>query len=467
MNNFVKGLLLVACYLFLKNVLLLTSLNVQSASLLTAFILTIGLIILKPYPMGSIAFFSLSFCLLFGLLEIEEALAGFSSPVVWLVLSAFFISKGMSKTGLGSRLGLIFIYYFGKTPLGLAYSLTFAELLIAPTIPSVTARSAGVIYPIITNLSESLGSHPDDGGISSKKIGTYLTLMIFHVTVTTSAMFLTAMAANPLLASLTNELLGAEVITFSSWLKMSFFPGVLSCLFIPWFLLKVLRPTMTTVQGAKEFAKNSLQKMGPISRNEKVMLFVMCFLLAGWILGSSLKIPAVTVALAGLSLLILSHVLKWSDITGEKTAWDTFVWFAILLMLAKVLKSKGAIDVISASLVTFSQGLSPMLAVSFLMLAYFYSHYFFAMTTAHISAMFLPFATTIYMLSQSTLPLWQLIFLSNLFGGLTHYSIGPAPILYAQGYVSLKTWWAIGFLMSLMNLLIWCVLAPYWWAWLI
>ena len=198
-----KTFIVVGAYLVLMTMLNLTSLDSSSVHLLTTFILTIALIIFKPFPMGAIAFFSLSYCLISGVITLQEGLSGFSSPVVWLVLSAFFISKGMSKTGLGTRLGLIFIYFFGKTPLSLAYSLTFAEMLIAPTIPSVTARSAGVIYPIITNLSRSLGSEPDQSS-SAQKIGTYLTLVTFQITVITSAMFLTAMAGNPLLASLTN-----------------------------------------------------------------------------------------------------------------------------------------------------------------------------------------------------------------------------------------------------------------------
>lgn len=457
-------LFVVPAYLLLVAALSFTILESTSIHLLSAFIMTIVMIILKPFPMGAVAFFSVSYCLTFKLITLNEALSGFASPVVWLVLSAFFISKGMSKTGLGERLGLVFIYYFGKTPLSLAYSLTFAEVLIAPTIPSVTARSAGVIYPIITNLSKSLGSEPDQGE-SAQKIGQYLTLVTFQITVVTSAMFLTAMAANPLLASLTNQQVSGQVVTFSSWLKMSLVPGLLSCLIIPWFILKVSPPTLTSVKSVKQFADQKMSDMGPMSFKELVMMFVMIFLLIGWIFGDYFNVEAVTVALAGLSLLLLSGVLLWSDITMEKTAWDTFVWFSVLLMLATALKNHGVIDYGAQSLIALSSIFPTRVAIVLLMGFYFYSHYFFAMTTAHVTAMFLPFATTLYALSADPISvLWQLIFMSNLFGGLTHYSIGPAPILYAYGYVTLSTWWKVGFWVSLINLMIWCGLAPYWWS---
>lgn len=458
-----KIIAVIPLYLILLALLSLTQLDGASSHLLTTFILTIILIVFKPYPMGALAFFGLSYCLFFDLISLKEGLSGFSSPVVWLVLSAFFISKGMTKTGLGTRMGLIFIYFFGRTPLSLAYSLTFAELLIAPTIPSVTARSAGVVYPIITNLAQSLGSQPD-AGESARKIGTYLTLVTFQITVVTSAMFLTAMAGNPLLAQLTNQVTGSDLVTFSSWVKMSIIPGLLSCLLIPWVILKLEPPTLKSVAGAREFARNKLEQMGSISFDEKIMIGVMAYLLVGWIFGDYFSLHAVTVALVGLSVLILLNVLNWSDITEEKMAWDTFIWFSILLMMASALKNKGVIDYGAQVLIQLSSGVEPLYAIAGLTLVYFYSHYFFAMTTAHVSAMFLPFAATIYALGTGNEAyLWQLIFLSNLFGGLTHYSIGPAPILYAFGYVSLSKWWKVGFLISLLNLFVWCVIAPFAW----
>ena len=450
-------------FLLLGFILESYSLNDQQAWLSSLFVTTIVMIIFKPYPMGAVALMSLTAACLGKLLVLKDALLGFSSPVVWLVVSAFFISKGMTKTGLGQRIGLFFISKFGKTPLSLAYSLTFAELLIAPTIPSVTARSAGVIYPIITNLSQSLGSHPDQGD-SARKIGAYLTLVTFQVTVVTSAMFLTAMAANPILASLTNQLAGAQVVTFSSWIKASIVPGLISCLVIPYVCYFLEKPTLKDASQAPAFAEKKLKEMGAFSFPEKMMSCVMLILLVGWVFGASYQVSAVLVAFVGLSILLISEVLTWQDITEEKTAWDTFIWFSVLLMMAGQLKTIGVIDLVAQGFIYLSQSLQAHVSTLLLLGSYFYSHYFFAMTAAHVSAMFLPFAEALYQLNnQSLLPVWQLIFMSSLFGGLTHYSIGPAPILYAYGYVPLKTWWRVGFLISVLNLAIWFIVGQYWW----
>ena len=56
--------------------------------------------------------------------------------------------------------------------------------------------------------------------------------------------------------------------------------------------------------------------------------------------------------------------------------------------------------------------------------------------------------------------------LAALPAGLTHYGTTPAPMFFAQGYVSFGTWWRIGFLTSLATLLIWGTVGFAWWRFL-
>ena len=68
--------------------------------------------------------------------------------------------QGFEKTGLGERVATLFVQLFGKSTLGLAYGLSMAEALIAPAMPSTTARAGGIFMPIINSLSLSAGSKP-------------------------------------------------------------------------------------------------------------------------------------------------------------------------------------------------------------------------------------------------------------------------------------------------------------------
>src|SRR5438309_1805664 len=126
-----------------------------------------------------------------------KTLSGFSNVTVWLVFTAFLFSRAFTATGFGIRVGYLFIRRFGWSPLSLGYSIAMADLVLAPFIPSDTARGGGVVFPITRSVASAFGSEP---GPTSRRIGAFLVLVSFHTTYTASAMFLTGMAANPLIA---------------------------------------------------------------------------------------------------------------------------------------------------------------------------------------------------------------------------------------------------------------------------
>ena len=78
----------------------------------------------------------------------------------WLIAIAFWLSGGFIKSGLGSRIAYGIVSLFGKTTLGLTYSLVFAEALLAPAIPSVAARAGGIFFPLAKALCLACGSDP-------------------------------------------------------------------------------------------------------------------------------------------------------------------------------------------------------------------------------------------------------------------------------------------------------------------
>jgi len=54
----------------------------------------------------------------------------------------------------------MFVAACGKSTLGLAYGLSVAEALLAPAMPSTTARAGGIFMPIINSLSLAADSKP-------------------------------------------------------------------------------------------------------------------------------------------------------------------------------------------------------------------------------------------------------------------------------------------------------------------
>ena len=434
--------------------------DLRAWHLLAIFVATIVGIIARPLPMGAVAMLGITAAVLTGTLSVEEALSGFGNRVIWLIVIAFFISRGFIKTGLGARIAYLFMAALGRKSLGLAYGLVATDLVLAPAIPSNTARAGGVVFPILRSVAKAYGSEPDDG--TARRIGAFLVQTSFQGTIITSAMFLTAMAANPLAQKLARDA-GVE-ITWTSWALAAFVPGLISLLVVPWIIYKLYPPEIKETPAAAQMAKDKLAAMGKTTQHERIMLAIFILLLTLWIFGRQLGIHSTTAALAGLSLLLVSGVLKWSDILNEREAWNVLVWLAALVMMATYLNELGLIPWVGANMGKAVGGIGWKAAFVILSLVYFYSHYLFASNTAHVSSMYPPFlAAAIAVGTPPVLAALVLAFFSNLFSSMTHYGTGPAPVLFGSGYVGMGAWWGLGGLISVVNIVIWMGIGGLWW----
>tara|TARA_B100000965_G_scaffold398555_1_gene416859 strand:- start:465 stop:1898 length:1434 start_codon:yes stop_codon:yes gene_type:complete len=438
-------------------------LDVRAWHVLAIFIATIVAIVTKPLPMGAVAICSIAVCMATGTLTAGEALSGFSKGSIWLIVIAFFIARGFIKTQLGTRIACFFVRAFGKSSLSLAYSFVFSEYLLAPAIPSSTARSGGIIFPVLNALSQSLKSKPNDP--SARDLGSFLTLCSFQGDAIISGLFLTAMAGNPLIAEFSAEL-GVH-LTWGLWALAALVPGIVCLIVVPWVIYLVHPPRIKRVPNASALAHEKLEEIGPMKRSEKILLGTFFILIGLWVFGDTVGISSVATAVIGLSILLLSGVLTWDDVLSEKGAWETLVWFSTLLMLAGFLNKFGVIECLGDYIRSQVSGLSWPLAFSLLSLLYYYSHYLFASSTAHIGAMYAAFLSLSIVLG--TPPLFAaliLAYFSSFFGGLTHYGSGPAPVLFGAGYVSVRDWWIVGGVVSVVSIAILVVIGGAWWRFL-
>ncbi|MFK8794524.1 anion permease [Planococcus plakortidis] len=438
-----------------------SGLETDAWHLFSIFVATIVALVIKPIPMGSTAILALTVIALTQILTLEQSLSGFQNTTIWLIVIAFFISRGFIKTGLGTRVSYLFVRLFGKKTLGLSYSMLLSDLILAPAMPSNTARAGGIIFPIIRSLSETYESRVGDG--TERRIGAFLVKVSFQGDMITSAMFVTAMAANPLAVQITQEITG-ETITWGGWALAALVPGLISLALIPFVIYKLYPPELKETPEASAIAVEKLKEMGPMKKEERYMIGVFVLLLSLWIFGGNFGISATTSAFVGLCVLLLSGVLSWSDIKKEQGAWDTLVWFSVLVMMATYLNELGMIPWFSDLMGNAVGQLSWMMTLIILAIVYFYSHYFFASNTAHVSAMYAAFLSVI--VASGAPPLLSaliLAFFSNLFSCLTHYGAGPAPVFFGSGYVSQKKWWSLGFIISLIHIVVWFGAGGLWW----
>lgn len=94
--------------------------------LLGIFLGTIAGIITQPVPLGAVAMMGLGAAQLTGILSFPAAFSAFANEIPWLIAIAFWLSGGFIRSGLGARIAYSIVSVFGKTTLGLTYSLVRA-----------------------------------------------------------------------------------------------------------------------------------------------------------------------------------------------------------------------------------------------------------------------------------------------------------------------------------------------------
>lgn len=435
-------------------------LTTQAWHLFAIFVATVVALIVQPLSVGAVASIVTVTCLVTGTLTTQQAFNAFGNHVIWLIFAAICVARGFIKTGLGARVAYYFIRSLGKSTLGLSYGLIGTELLLAPFIPSNTARGAGVIFPIVSSLNDQYGSSAESK--TQRKIGAYLIKLIYQTNIITSGMFLTAMAGNPLVASLALQA-GVE-ISWMTWAVACIVPGLLCLAVLPLVLFQVYPPQLKHTPDAPALADQKLKEMGPMRFEEKLMMTTFGLLLGLWVFGSHIGIDATTTALVGLGIILFFGVITWDDVLNEGTAWNTMFWLAILLMLAENMTEFGMIGWFRDHMQAFVAPFGWVTATAILALVYFYSHYFFASMTAHISAMYGAFSLVAIAAGAPPFLVCMLMApMSAMCAGITHFGTGSAPVMHASGLVKTAEWWRVGFIMSVVNIVIYATVGVAWW----
>ena len=461
-NKAVKWLIVLGCGLLVAIIPRPEGVTREAWTLLAIFIATIIGSIVQPLTGSAMVLLGVIATVVTGALKPTDALKGYSEPVVWLVLAAFFLSCGMIKTGLGRRIALLFVRSIGKTTLGLGYALISTDFILASMIPSNGARSGGVILPIAQSVALTYDSHPDDG--TEKRQGTFLMNLLYQCDVIICAIFITGQAGNLIIADLVAK--NSDIrLTYGNWLAAAIVPGLVSLVVVPLAIYKFFPPEIKETPRAREFASAELEKLGPVSRHEKIMLSVLVGVVVLWVTKDYFhSIDTAVVALLGICVLLAAKVLEWRDLMGEQNAWSVFIWYGGLVNMGAALGTTGLTKIFADKIAAMADGMMWPMALAVLLFVYFYSHYFFASITAHVLAMLVPFlAATITVGAPAGLAVLMLAYFSNLNASLTHYGTTPAPVYFGTGYVKQGNWWTIGLMASVLNIIIWSTVGLGWW----
>src|SRR5215203_2791950 len=426
------------------------------------FICVIAGMVTDPLPASALVLLGLTAMAINGT-PMPAVLGGFAEPSVWLVIVAMIIAKAMLDCGLARRIALLFVRAVGKTSLGVAYALQMTDVTLASGVPSITARSAGMILPVARSIAELFDSRPDH---TRTRLGAFLIAAMYQGSAVACAMFITGQASNLLGANLALKLANVQV-TAPSWFMAASVPGLLSCIVVPWITYRILTPEITHTPEAPTFARSELQKMGPLGRDESITLLVFVSVGLMWLTTVFHGIDVTLVALVGLAVLLATGTMSWQSASSERSAWDVFIWYGGMLRMGELLNATGSTRVLAENVASLFVGIPWIVVLIAILIIFFYSHYFFASITAHMLAMFPPFVAVLIGIGvPKLLAVYSLMCLANLTAGLTHYGTTTGPILFGTGYVTRAEWWQAGFYVSIANVVIWLTGGFAWWKFL-
>jgi divalent anion:Na+ symporter, DASS family len=433
-------------------------LTVPAWHLFAIFAATIASVIVGAFPILTASVLAVGIAVLSGVLTPAKAYSGFANGTILLIVVAFLVAKAIVKCGLGARLGHLVVSLFGRSTLGLGYSIFLFDAVIAPAFPSDTARS-GVLYPLALSLAEGGGSKPDEA--TRKKMGAYLMFCAMATLSLSSALWFTAMAANPL---------GAEIgksqgfqISFGSWLVASVVPMLVCLALLPLLLYKVFPPEVKATPEAPAAARKALGAMGRLSAQEKIVAATFVVMVVLWGLAGTLKLDLTAVAFLGLGVLLATGVLTLDDIKQQGDVLGTFIWFAILYTLSGQLNALGFMGYLGQRLGAALGGLPWVAAYVILVLAYVVLHYLFVSQTAHVLALFGVF---LGVGAQLGVPIpvigYALLFATSNFSTITPQASSANLLVVGSGYLTQGELYKLGTITTVFNVLVLLLVGTPW-----
>jgi divalent anion:Na+ symporter, DASS family len=433
-------------------------LTVQAWRLFAIFAAAILAVVAGALPILTSSVLALAAVVLTGLLSAEAAYAGFANGTILLIVVAFLVAGAVVKSGLSARAGHWMVSRFGRSTLGLSYSIFILDAVIAPAFPSNTARS-GVLYPLAFSLADAAGARPTEP--HKRRLGAFLMFSGIASLSVSSALWLTAMAANPLGTEMAREH-GVE-IGFGRWLVAASVPTLCAMALLPVVLYRLIKPEVRATPDAPAAARRALAALGPLKRHEWIVLVIFVAMVILWALAATIGLDSTAVAFLGLGALLATGAITLQDIAQQGDVLATFIWFAVLFTLSSELNTLGFMQFLGANLAEGLSGLASPTAGLVLVAAYVLLHYLFVSQTAHLLALFAVFLDVGVRLGVNPAVLaFHLLFATNYFSGITPQGSSANLLFAGSGYLSQNELYRLGAITTGVSFLIYAVIGTPW-----
>ena len=343
---------------------------------LAVFLFTIVLWVTKPVPFTVSSVLAMSLLFALGIAEtFDEAVSGFASELVFFLFLLILLGNTIAKTGLDERAAHRMLSST-STPRGSVRSLSTTVFGMSFFMPSAVARTVTFV-PLVRRIAEAYELRERS---NFEKASFFV---LGHVNPIASMALMTGGG----MAIITSEVIRTSVrsITWVEW-AIYMIPPVavlyaLSAISATWLHPVNDDRTVGDADGGDRLSEsaNDHRERDPLSRDERIVAWVMVGTVAAWIVGSFIGIPTILPAVVAVVVLSLPGIRLVTADDVRSMNWGILFVIGAMFSILEVMETTGTLDfvienvtvVIPFEAMSLWQTVGVLLAVAIVMRTFF------------------------------------------------------------------------------------------------
>ncbi len=265
----------------------------------------------------------------------ESSFGGFVNPIFWLILSALGLGVALEQTGFTKRVAFWMLNRLPQTYFGQMLSIYITGFLIlGPIVPSSTARQAVVTLPAV-GLYQSFGFEERSKGSAGLVLSSFVSSGVIA-----PVAFMTSCGAHlAIFGTLPGEI--QAQVPWIMWFVYALPITIILAVTLLPILMKLYSPGPVKVD--KEYVKNELEKLGPMSLREKFASIIALITLLLWISTIWTDFNSNHIAIGALMALLVTGALTTSDFS-TKIQWPLLIFIGFIFGVPASLEAGGVTD---------------------------------------------------------------------------------------------------------------------------
>ena len=308
-----------------------------------------------------------------GVMKMSEAAAPYANPIIFLFMGGFMIALALEKHRLHERIALNLVRITGTSGNGIILGFTIATGFISMWISNTA--TAMMMLPIAISVINLLRrTNSETITLGERNFGITLMLVIAYAANIGGIATIIGSPPNVVFVGLLDQLTH-EKFPFWKWMLIGLPLSVVIMGMGYVALTRFLFPNkLHEISGADALIKNRLTDLGPMRREEKLVLTIFTFTSLLWVFQQAINLLLgneflndTNIGMAGGALMFVvpahfrqfKFLLVWKD--TEKLSWGILILFGGGLCLAQGLSSAGIIQAVGSYIAQQSQSVNWLL----------------------------------------------------------------------------------------------------------